>query len=210
MRSTPYRPPCRDCAFRPGSKELLAFVLFHAGPLSIKLRQINQHARHGQPEVPFFCHQGMPTDAEGHFVPQRDAAGVPLGENLCGGYRNVLEDERQDLDDGWLLQAVRATRELARARVEELRAAGRSVYAAQLDLLLEPGEEPDRRRRSEELRRALLDGARCRFRRAFDAEELAEVLSTGGPSTGLPPLVTRGASWAADPARCSAPPSAPA
>ena len=82
--------------------------------------------------------------------------------------------------------------------------------AAMLALLLDPA---GRLERASLLRKALLadNPLRCSRVKApadFKAEELAEVLTTGGPDTGLPSLVDASGTWAADPALCDGPPAA--
>lgn len=48
--------PCSDCRYQP---------------------------EHAQPAEPFWCHQGMPTGANGVLSPAAWCAGMPLGYQLC-------------------------------------------------------------------------------------------------------------------------------
>lgn len=62
------RAPCADCAFRRGSPELE-----------------NQGVQLPDDE-PFFCHQGLPVNAFGAYVPVATFRGLPLGAMVCAGW----------------------------------------------------------------------------------------------------------------------------
>ncbi len=66
---------CQGCAFRPGSPERRdAF-----GVWSRVIEGVSTH-------VPFFCHEGMPVDARGHYAPKCNQHGHPEGAKLCAGW----------------------------------------------------------------------------------------------------------------------------
>ncbi|MCZ4611921.1 hypothetical protein O3S80_50880 [Streptomyces sp. Lzd4kr] len=62
------RTPCADCAFRRGSPELE-----------------NQGVQLPADE-PFYCHQGLPVNAQGKYTPVATFRGLPLGAMVCAGW----------------------------------------------------------------------------------------------------------------------------
>lgn len=62
------RTACADCAFRSGSPEL------------------EQTGACLPVDEPFFCHQGLPLSADGHYQPVATFRGLPLGAMVCAGW----------------------------------------------------------------------------------------------------------------------------
>jgi hypothetical protein len=190
--------PCADCAFRPGSKELCAFVLFLAGPMVNVLDRLCAHIDRGEREAPFFCHPGKPTDEDGHYVAEeRTSAGVPIGWTLCSGYARVRGEGRAtgDLVGEWLSGAIRKTRNLIRIRIGELRRHPDPLglqTAAILGVLLGDGSNRRNVKAWGLIREDVLRSVKAG--RFSNVEEAAEAMTRGG-TLMLPALIDQGATW---------------
>lgn len=62
------RAACADCALRAGSPELEA------------------NGANLPDESPFYCHQGVPTNAAGKYTPTAMCDGKPVGLMVCAGW----------------------------------------------------------------------------------------------------------------------------
>src|SRR5690348_16055980 len=83
---------CHDCAFdRGGSPEQRDVNLW-----ATILRGVDR-------ADPFFCHQGMPQDEDGKYLPEIGPDGRPVGAMVCRGYLEMRERflavQRADIED---------------------------------------------------------------------------------------------------------------
>ena len=98
------RPMCETCAFRKGSKEMVAYQhgVSHVGAddgppvIAIVGRTISKMLRDGEPPQPFYCHYDhfgveVPKDAEGTYLYIFGDDGQPKEVPVCAGWLAKVE-----------------------------------------------------------------------------------------------------------------------
>lgn len=88
---------CHDCGFLPDSPERepgSAPVYYEgASVVQVKLMQLVLSVAGDGPELPFFCHQGIPVDEAGRYAPEAMLpGGHPAHGRRCAGW--LAERER--------------------------------------------------------------------------------------------------------------------
>jgi hypothetical protein len=81
---------CGTCAYRPGTDAYEARLGRPRDSRDTELQAAIQHCLASC--QPFYCHEPIPEDAEGHRVPTLDAEGrmLPAESKLCVGYAAEL------------------------------------------------------------------------------------------------------------------------